>query len=87
MSASSTPPFTALQYTGIYSVNSDCSGTMTISNASTATATTGSSKGMTLNFVITPPTAPGGGAFAPAPGLDLSFSTAESSGSGYALAQ
>jgi hypothetical protein len=42
---------------------------------------------LTLNFVITPPQAPGGGAFAPAPGLDLSFSTADESGSGYALAQ
>jgi len=85
--------FTALHYTGTYSVNSDCSGTMTISNSSPATATTGStgsasggSQGMLLNFVITPPTAPGG-AFAPAPGLDLSFSTADASGSGYALAQ
>ncbi len=92
--ASNPSTFTALQYTGTYSVNSDCSGTMQIGNSSTATVTTGSnssasgsSSSMTLNFVITPPTAPGGGAFAPAPGLDLSFSTADASGSGYALAQ
>jgi hypothetical protein len=90
MSASSTSidsTFSSLQYTGTYSVNSDCSGTMTINKSSAATATAGDSQGMPLNFVITPPTAPGGGAFAPAPGLDLSFSTADASGSGYALAQ
>jgi hypothetical protein len=83
--ASTDSTFTVLQYTGTYSVNSDCSGTMTVNNSPAATATTASSPGMTLNFVITPPTAPG--AFAPAPGLDLSFSTATASGSGYALAQ
>jgi hypothetical protein len=93
MSASSTSTasidstFSSLQYTGTYSVNSDCSGTMTISKSSTAAATTSGGHGMMLNFVITPPSAPGGGAFAPAPGLDLSFSTANASGSGYALAQ
>jgi hypothetical protein len=89
MSAASTvataSPYTALQYTGTYSVNSDCSGTMEIGNSTTAAASSGT--GTLLNFVITPPMAPGGGAFAPAPGLDLSFSTAAASGSGYALAQ
>jgi hypothetical protein len=98
-STSTASTFTALQYTGTYSVNSDCSGTMKIGNSSSATGTattttgsttsgtSGSSQSLTLNFVITPPQAPGGGAFAPAPGLDLSFSTADESGSGYALAQ
>jgi len=81
--------FTALQYTGTYAVDSDCSGSMTIGKpaAATATTTAAASSSMTLNFVITPPTSAGGFAFAPAPALDLSFSTADAAGSGYALAQ
>ncbi len=89
-STSSSSTFTSLQYTGTYTVNVDCSGTMTISPASasstTGTTTTGttSTGSMTLNFVITPPATPSGNE---SPGLDLSFSNAAESGSGYALVQ
>ncbi len=91
-STSSSSTFTSLQYTGTYTVNVDCSGTMTISPTSTSSTsgTTGTTTGttstgsLTVNFVITPPATPSGNE---SPGLDLSFSNAAESGSGYALVQ
>jgi len=91
--------YSALQFTGTYSVNLNCTGTMTISNSSTSSTTgtsTGTSTGSTsttsngtqsiaLNFVISPPSGSVGGAQTPA--LSLSYSTADESGSGYALGE
>jgi hypothetical protein len=107
-SSTSNTMFSALQFTGTYSVNPDCSGTMTLSNSSTSTAsttgtsttatgtttTTGSTgsstssttnQSITVNFVITPPVNPQ--ANPQTPGLTLSFTWGDESGSGYALAQ
>jgi hypothetical protein len=113
-SSSGSVTFSALQYTGTYSVNADCSGTLTINNSSTAsttsgtgttttgttttgTSTTGSTttsgsaatQSITINFVITPPSAPVGGLNSSngTPGLVLSYSQGDVSGSGYALSQ
>lgn len=84
-STSSSSILTSLQYTGTYTANVDCSGTMTISPASsTTTSGTTSTASLKLNFVITPPTTPSGNE---SPGLDLSYSNAAASGSGYALVQ
>ncbi len=101
--------YSALDFTGTYTVNSDCSGTMTISNSSTSTTGTTTGTGTTgstgtgttgsigttgkssanqstsINFVITQPNSSIGGP--QTPGLTLSFSTPDESGSGYALAQ
>lgn len=112
IAASSTgQTYSALQFTGTYSVNPDCTGTMTISNSSsttstgtTSTGTTTTSTGttstgtttttstttstgnsITLTFVLSPPTTSLVGASTPV--LNLSYSTADESGSGYALAE
>lgn len=55
-----TTPLASLQYTGTYSVNADCTGTLTLSQklaSSAATGTTPSSTtpAITLSFVITDP--------------------------------
>jgi hypothetical protein len=91
-SNATTTTFSALQYIGTYTVNMDCSGTLTISNSdlpsSTSTGTTtGTSAGssLTINFVITPPSLQAGSN--QAPGLDLSYSLGDASGTGYAAAQ
>jgi mucin-2 len=111
IAASSTgQTYSALQFTGTYSVNPDCTGSMTISNSS-STTTTGTSTGttttstgttstgtttttstttstgnsITLTFVLSPPTTSLVGAATPV--LNLSYSTADESGSGYALAE
>jgi len=95
-SSNGTMTFSALQYTGTYTVNSDCSGTMTITNSDLASstntsATTGATtadtaaSSVTLNFVITPPSQQAGSS--QSPGLVLSYSMGDNSGTGYALAQ
>jgi hypothetical protein len=95
--------YSALQFTGTYTVNADCAGTMTISAANSSsttgttgtsttgttttgtTSTTGTNETLNVNFVLTPATV--NSPFAQTPGLALSFSTTDESGSGYAVAQ
>jgi hypothetical protein len=91
--------FSALDYSGTYAVNSDCSGTITINQgtlaSSSGTTATGAGTGtssaanaITINFVLTPPTNSGAIATtAQTPGLTLSYSQGSTSGSGYASAQ
>jgi hypothetical protein len=52
-----TTPLSALQYTGTYSVNADCTGTLTLSQLTPATATTKAvaKPSITVTFVITDP--------------------------------
>jgi hypothetical protein len=95
--------YPALVFTGTYSVNADCTGSMTISNPATTSSTsttttsgTGSSstnQTLTIDFVISPPTVteqPGSiysSAFSGSPTLNLSFTDSDESGWGYALPQ
>jgi hypothetical protein len=75
-------------FTGTYSVNPDCSGTMTISSSSTSSSTgtttgnSSTSQSITVSFVITPPAGPSTG-----PEISIGFSTPDQSGTGYALSQ
>lgn len=85
--ATTTAPY---QYSGSYTVNPDCSGTMALNNSSTSTSTTGASQAsVTVGFVIAPPSVStlSQAGVAQSPQLNLSFSNATVSGSGYALAQ
>jgi hypothetical protein len=87
-----------LRFTGTYTVNADCTGTMTLSNApGTITGATGSSSAtssstLSLSFIVTPPTVPYNSASTTAvrsTGPEIEFS--QSSGSatlfGYGIAQ
>jgi len=87
----------ALQYTGTYTVNPDCTGTMTITNQSLASAassfqtignvTTGTQT-FTVNFVeLGMASSTLNPSFPQLPELDLTVSGSNLVGSGYAIAQ
>lgn len=84
-SAASLQP--TLQFTGTYTVNADCSGTMTISNSAATSGNGAGSVGLTVNFVEL------GGAVTPLspvpqqPGLLLTVANSTRVGVGYALPQ
>jgi hypothetical protein len=93
-SPATSTPYSALVFTGTYTVNSDCSGSISITplsaaSTSTGTTTTASStnQALTISFVISPPTSNGSASAAGAPTLNLSFSDSDESGGGYAVAQ
>jgi hypothetical protein len=86
--------YSTLAFTGTYAVNADCSGTMTISNSPSLPATsTSSTSAIMIDFVISPPTItasagstnPNG--FSGPPDLNLSFTSSEVAGWGYAIPQ
>ncbi len=86
--------FSTLAFTGTYAVNADCSGTMTISNSpSLSTTSASSTSAISIVFVISPPTItasagstnPNG--FSGPPDLNLSFTSSEVAGWGYAIPQ
>ncbi len=86
--------FSTLAFTGTYTVNADCSGTMMIGNSSSLAATSASNtSAISIDFVISPPTIiasagstnPNG--FSGPPDLNLSFTTSEVAGWGYAIPQ
>jgi hypothetical protein len=91
--------YSALVFTGTYSVNPDCTGTMTISSpaATSSTSTTSGSSSanqtLTIGFVVSAPTftaQPGiinSNLFSAPPDLNLSFSDSDESGWGYAQPQ
>jgi hypothetical protein len=86
--------YAALAFTGTYTINADCSGTMSISSSwagtstTTATSTIVASQTLTINFVVSPSTFSGQANTASAgPVLNLSFSDANESGWGYAVAE
>jgi len=86
--------YSSLAFTGTYTVNADCSGTMSISSSSISTtsltSTTTPNQTLTLGFVISPATYSGQAgntspsAFSGGPVLNLSFSASNASGWGYA---
>jgi hypothetical protein len=87
-----------LRYTGTYTVNPDCTGTMTITNApSTVTGSAGSSSTtasstLSLSFVVTLPTVPSNAAGTAAvrstgPEIEFSQSSGTATLVGYGLAQ
>jgi hypothetical protein len=77
-----------LQFTGTYTVNSDCSGTMTIASGPTSTTSgTSTTRSFTINFFEV---SAGGTPFNPLPqlsGLALSVSNSNTVGWGYASQQ
>jgi mucin-2 len=86
--------YASLVFTGTYTVNPDCSGTMSISTSSpstsSSTSTTAANQTLTINFVISPGTFsgqagnPNPGVSIGGPVLSLSFSDSNESGWGYA---
>lgn len=86
------------QFTGTYTVNPDCTGTMTLTmtpvSGSSASSTQTASSSMTATFVITTPTIavnPGSpsnvGSYPQRPGLEISTSSSTLTASGLATAQ
>jgi hypothetical protein len=86
--------YSSLAFTGTYTVNADCTGTMSVSSSSSSTSgltsTAIPNQTLTMGFVISPATFSGQagntspGAFSGGPVLNLSFSTSNASGWGYA---
>ena len=85
----------SLQFTGTYTLNSDCSGTLTISNSSatgttTGTTNTGMTESFTASFALTPPkfTVANGtnlNYYRSAPALEFTSTGANEIATGYAL--
>jgi trimeric autotransporter adhesin len=85
--SSSQTTFSTLDFTGTYTVNPDCSGTMTIGSSS-ASSTSSASQALTIGFVISPSTgSPSPDASSGSPDLSLSFANSDEAGWGYAVPQ
>jgi hypothetical protein len=92
--SSSGSVYSSLAFTGTYTVNTDCTGTLSISSSSISTvgltSTATPNQTLTMGFVISPATYSGQAgntspsAFSGGPVLNLSFSSASASGWGYA---
>jgi hypothetical protein len=91
-------PLGSFQYKGTYTVNLNCSGTMTLGPvppAGTTTTTTTTTPSLTVNFVLTPPiTYPTTNAFsaspsgnASRPGIEFNVTSAGETLSGFGIAQ
>jgi phosphate-selective porin len=92
-------PLGGFQYKGTYTVNLNCTGTMTLgpaaSASSTTTTTTTSSAALTVNFVLTPPiTYPTTNAYsaspsgnASRPGIEFTLTSAGETLAGFGIAQ
>lgn len=88
-------PLGSFQYKGTYTVNVNCTGTMTLGPTTSTTTTTTSSTALTVNFVLTPPitypttsaysASPGGNAFRP--GIEFTLTSAFETLSGFGIAQ
>src|ERR1700722_2257856 len=94
-------PLGSFQYKGTYTVNLNCTGTMTLgpatsaSSTTTTTTTTTSSAALTVNFVLTPPitypttnaysASPSGNAFRP--GIEFTLTSAAETLAGFGIAQ
>jgi len=86
--------YVALAFTGTYTINADCTGTMSISSSwagtstTTTTSTTIASQTLTIDFVVSPSTFSGqANTTSAGPVLNLSFSDSNESGWGYAVSQ
>jgi|HubBroStandDraft_4_1064222.scaffolds.fasta_scaffold37815_3 hypothetical protein len=91
-------PLGSFQYKGTYTVNLNCSGTMTLGPVpatTTTTTTTTTSPSLTVNFVLTPPiTYPTTNAYsatpsgnAARPGIEFNLTSAGETLSGFGIAQ
>jgi len=95
-------PLGNFQYTGTYTINPDCAGTMTLAPATSTTTTTtttgtaaASASTFTVNFVLTPPiTYPTTSAYsaspsgnAARPGIEFTFGSSFASLYGFGIAQ
>jgi hypothetical protein len=94
-------PLGSFQYKGTYTVNLNCTGTMTLgpatstSTTTTTTTTTTSSTALTVNFVLTPPiTYPTTNAYSASPsgnssrpGLEFTLTSAGETLAGFGIAQ
>jgi hypothetical protein len=98
----SSSPLGAFQYKGTYTLNANCSGTMTLSSPTSTTTATGTgtttsttASPITINFVLTPPiTYPTTNAYsatpsgyASRPGLQFNFINSSEAISGFGIAQ
>src|ERR1700722_16492114 len=90
-------PLGSFQYKGTYTVNLNCTGTMTLGppTTTTTTTTTTSSTALTVNFVLTPPiTYPTTNAYsaspsgnASRPGIEFTLTSAGETLAGFGIAQ
>jgi hypothetical protein len=92
---SSGSPLGSFQYAGTYTVNLNCTGTMTLGPPTSTSSTTTSSTALTVNFVLTPPisypttsaysASPSGNASRP--GIQFTLTSTGETLSGFGIAQ